>query len=60
VFYSKDTDGDDKDDYVYHVGIYVYPGKTLHTYRPGIGVTYSAFKPGDYWYNICDFGRRVL
>src|SRR5262249_9225913 len=43
-----------------HVGINAGNGRILHTYRVGIGVTYSSFAPGGYWQRHAVAARDFL
>jgi cell wall-associated NlpC family hydrolase len=43
-----------------HVALYAGDGKLLHTYRKGIGVTYSKATWGNYWGKTLVEARRVF
>ncbi|MNQ69986.1 Murein DD-endopeptidase MepS/Murein LD-carboxypeptidase precursor [compost metagenome] len=49
-----------RDGVVNHVGVYVHPGKMLHTANPKDNICYVDFKPGSYQYERIYDIRRVL
>jgi cell wall-associated NlpC family hydrolase len=55
VFFDTNGDG-----IVNHVALYVNGDKLLHTYRVGIGVTYTTFEAGGYWRKKATHARRVI
>jgi cell wall-associated NlpC family hydrolase len=54
VFMDTNNDG-----VINHVGIYAGDNKLLHTYKVGVGVTYTEFVPGAFHYNHTVLVKRV-